>query len=133
MKFNNSKVKVVSRGINPSIDFTLSDSYCPHCGAICRKAQFEKFTKEGIFYIRHGRRATYECSSCGTIFRREICDSKKLTNDSATIFYYSAIILALSALSFIFFCFFNITIGYVISLIILIISLIVFGVAAFSD
>lgn len=65
-------------------------------------------------------------------FRREIRDSKKLTNNSDALFFHSAIILALSALSFVFFCFFDITIGYVISLVIAIISFIVF-VSAASD
>ena len=130
MKLNEPKVEIISRGVDPSVDFTFSDNFCPCCGTNCQKVQIKRFTKDGLLFTYYGRKATIKCPSCGTVFQKEICDNKELTSVSDTIFLYSAIILALSALSFIFFCFFDITIGYVISLVIVIISFVVCGLAA---
>ena len=129
MKLNEPKVEIISKGVDPSVDFVFSDNFCPCCGTNCQKVEIKKFAEDGLLFAYYGRRTIIKCPSCGTVFQKEICDSKELTDISDAIFYFSLIILILSSLSFILFCFFDITIGYVISLAIVIISFIVCGSA----
>lgn len=130
MKLNDPKVEIISLGTDPLVDFTFLDNFCPCCGENCQKVKIESFTKKGLLYTYYGRQAIIRCSSCGTTFQKEVYDNKELTDISDTVFYFSLIILILSALSFLLFCFFDIPVGYVISLIIVIISFIAYGTAA---
>jgi len=130
MKLNEPKVEIISKGVDPSVDFVFSDNFCPCCGTNCQEVLVKSFSKKGFLFTYHMRLAIINCFSCGTVFQKEICDSKELTDISDSLFFFSLIILALSLLSFVFFCFFNITIGYVISLAIVIISFIICGSAA---
>lgn len=130
MKLNEPKVEIVSRGVDPSVDFTFSDNFCPCCGTNCQKVQIKKFTGEGLLFTYYGRQAIIKCPSCGTTFQKEIYDSKELTSVSDTIFLFFVIILILSTLSLVLFAVFHITAGVIVSLIILIISFIICGWAA---
>ena len=130
MKLNEPKVEIVRRGVNPTVDFTFSDNFCPCCGTNCQKIQVERFTREGFLFTYYGRKATIKCPSCETVFQKEICDNKGLTNLSDAVFLFSMIILMLSVLSLIIFSSLNITIGTGISLVIVIISFAVCGAAA---
>lgn len=130
MKLNEPKIEIVRRGVNPTVDFTFSDNFCPCCGTNCQKVKVERFTKDGLLFIYYGRKATIKCPSCETVFQKEICDNKKLTSVSDTIFLFSVIVLILSILSLIIFSALNITIGTAVSLIVIIISFIVRGSAA---
>ena len=130
MKFNEPKVKIISRGVDQTVDFVFSDNFCPCCGTNYQEALVKSFSKKGLLFTYHMRQAIINCSSCGTVFQKEVCDSKELTDISDTVFFFSLVVIILSALSFLFFCFFDILIGYVISLIILLISFAVCGMAA---
>ena len=132
MKLNEPKVEIISRGTDPSVDFIFSDNFCPCCGTNCQKVSIQKFSKGGLLFTYHGRQATIKCPSCGTVFKKEICDNKKLTSVSDTIFLFSVIILMLSILSLIVFSVFHITVGTAISLVVVIIAFIVCG-SAFPD
>lgn len=130
MKLNEPKVEIVRRGINPVTDFTFSDNFCPCCGTNCQKVQVERFAKDGFLFTYYGRKATIKCPSCETVFQKEICDNKELTNFSDAVFLFSMIILILSILSLIIFSSLNIPIGTGISLVILLIAFAVCGAAA---
>lgn len=130
MKLNEPKVEIISRGVDPSVDFIFSDNFCPCCGTNCQEVHIEKFTKEELLFTYYGRQAIINCPSCGTTFQKEVYDSKELESVSDILYLFSVIIIILSILGFILFCFFNIATGYVICLIILIISLVVCGWAA---
>lgn len=132
MKLNEPKVEIISRGTDPSVDFTFSDNFCPCCGTNCQKVKIEKFTKDGLLFTYCGRKVTIKCPSCGAVFQKEVCDNKKLTSVSDTIFLFSVIILVLSILSLVVFSVFHITVGTAISLVVVIIAFIVCG-AAVSD
>lgn len=130
MKLNEPKVEIISRGTDPSVDFTFSDNFCPCCGTNCQKVSIQKFSKGGLLFTYHGRKTTIKCPSCGTVFQKEVCDNKELTSVSDTIFLFSVIILMLSILSLIIFSVLHITVGTAISLVIVIISFIVYWSAA---
>ncbi len=130
MKLNEPKVEIVRRGINPEVDFTFSDNFCPCCGTNCQKVQVKRFAKDGFLFTYYGREATIKCPSCETVFQKEICDSKELTSISDTIFFFSVVILLLSVLGIVVFSILQILTGVTISVIIVIISFIVCGSAA---
>lgn len=130
MKLNEPKVEIISRGVDPSVDFVFSDNFCPCCGTNCQEVQIKTFTGKGLLFTYYGRQAIINCPSCGTVFQKEVCDDKGLTSISDTVYFLSLIILILSILGFIAFSIFNIATGTAISLVILIISFIVCGWAA---
>lgn len=130
MKLNEPKVEIISRGTDASVDFTFSDNFCPCCGINCQKVKIEKFTKDGLLFTYYGRKATIKCPSCETVFQKEVCDNKKLTSVSDTIFLFSVIILLLSILGIVVFSILQNLTGVTISVIIVIISFIVCGAAA---
>ena len=132
MKLNEPKVEIISRGTDPSVDFTFSDNFCPCCGKNCQKVQIKKFTGQGLLFTYYGRKVIIKCPSCGTTFQKEIYDSKELTSISDTLFIFLVIILMLSILSLVLFAVFHITTGVIVSLIILIISFVICGWAASS-
>lgn len=130
MKLNEPKVEIVRRGVNPVVDFTFSDNFCPCCGTNCQKVKIEKFTKDGLLFTYYGRQATIKCPSCETTFQKEVCDSKVLTSVSDAIFFFSVIILLLSVLGIVVFSILQNITWVTISVIIVIISFVICGCAA---
>lgn len=49
MKLNDPKVEIISRGVDPSVNFIFSDNFCPCCGTNCQEAYIEKFTEKKLF------------------------------------------------------------------------------------
>lgn len=130
MKLNEPKVKIVCRGVNPVVDFTFSDNFCPCCGTNCQKVKIEKFTKDGLLFTYYGRQAVTKCPSCGATFQKEVYDSKELISIFEVIFFFSVAILLLSILGIVVFSILQISAGVTISVIMVIISFIICGAAA---